>query len=193
MKVKLLVAILVICLVSGIGLGLLCNSIRKNTLNIESTISTFPKEGKLEVLSVSLEVNTSILKGETDDADYYYLYSTPVNGVYSIDLSEVEIDFIEGSNRVIIGIPTPEFTPYVNEEKGEKVFEDQKSLFSGSAQSGYQTFLEARSSSFDEMVKSMEDNQEFISMAKESAKNQITILASSMIPREYTINTYYLD
>ena len=138
MKIKLLIIILAICILMGIGAGVLFNSLRPE--KIESVVGSFPREGMLEVLSASVELNTSILKGEKKDADYFTLYSTPGTAVYSVDLGKIEIDCIEISKKVLIGIPTPDLRLYVDEDGGEKTFEYQKNRFTGSAQEGYETF-----------------------------------------------------
>ena len=170
----------------GIGAGVLFNSLRPE--KIESVVGSFPREGMLEVLSASVELNTSILKGEKTDAKYFTLYSTP-----GTDLGKIEIDCIEISKKVLIGIPTPDLRLYVDEDGGEKTFEYQKNSFTGSAQEGYETFIESRAVSYDDMLASIQNNQELMDMAKESAKTQVTNLSLSMLPNDYSVNIYFLD
>ena len=175
----------------GIGAGVLFNSVRPE--KIESVVGSFPREGLLEVLSASVELNTSILKGEKTDANYFTLYSTPGTAVYSVDLGKIEIDCIEISKKVLIGIPTPDLRLYVEEDGGEKTFEYQKNSYTGSAQKGYETFIESRAVSYDDMLSSIQNNQELMDMAKESAKTQVTNLSLSMLPNDYSVNIYFLD
>ena len=58
-----------------------------------------------------------------------------------------------------------------------KTFEYQKNSYTGSAQKGYETFIESRAVSYDDMLASIQNNQELMDMAKESAKTQVTNLS----------------
>ena len=193
MKIKLLIFVLLACVVIGVGAGFLFNALRPVEVDLESVIGSFPKEGRLEILSAAVEINTSILKGEKNDADYFYVYSTPGTAVYSVDLSEIEIDYVENSKKVLIGIPTPDFSLYIDESDGETVYEYQKYSFSGSAQDGYESYINSRVVSYNDMVESMKDNRELMDMAKESAKTQVTNLTLAMIPNDFNVFTYFLD
>ena len=193
MRLKIIVIILLAYLVVGIVAGGIFNSIKKESFDVKTVMDTFPREGRLEVLSASVEINTSILKGEKNNADYFYIYTSPGTAIYSVDLSKIEIDYIIDSNKVLIGIPNPDFVLYVNEEDGEKVFEYQKHNWTGTAEDGYNTFIETKTVSYNDMVEAMNNNQELIEMAKESAKSQITNISKSMLPDNCTINTYFLD
>lgn len=193
MKTRLLLVFLLICIFVGIGSGLLYNLLKPEKIDVRSMIGSFPKEGRLEVLSASVEINTSILKGEKNDTDYFSIYSTPGTAVYSVDLEEIQIDFLETNNKILIGIPTPDFVLYIAEDDGEKVFEFQKHSYTGNAQSGYESFIESRSISYNNAVKSIKNNRELTDMAKESAKTQVTNLTLSMTPNGYNVTTYFLE
>lgn len=92
-------------------------------------------EEKLQVLFVDLDLSDIYQQGK----NYAVLYSKEGEGVFTVDLSGVKADNVEG--RIVISIPVPEFELYPNDSKVEILDEYQAPLFNGATKDGYTGYL----------------------------------------------------
>lgn len=133
------------------------------------------KVKNLEVLVSSVKINDMHTIGE--DEKYAALYMIKGEVVFSVDLSRADVKL--QNNRLVITLPLPTGELYIDESQTEKVAEYQKYYFTGSAEDGFDAYLNTMEKLQKKTVKELESYNVLLEAAKESAKKQVTQLATS--------------
>ena len=121
---------------AGAATGL---SAEDTTVTISSKMA---QTGKLQVLLVDLKLSDLFTEG-TNPIDggpkYAALFVLRGEGVFTVDLAQSEVSAQPGSDRIIIKIPSPEFTHYLDDSSIETLatYPKKWKLFDGSTAKGY--------------------------------------------------------
>ncbi len=191
-----LAIILGLSIVAGIFIGRDVNSKNTDTSAITTSVTEVKQIGKLEVMTASVQVNRQIFISKKDNVQYASLYTVPGTAVYTVDLSNLEIDCVgsteDGGYKLLVGIPALETTLMVREDELEKLDEYQKGSFTGSAKEGYEKYLTITKESVAAVEKEISNADGLLSMAKESAKTQIQMLIDSLSIEQCETVLYFL-
>lgn len=195
-KSIVIILILGLSIVSGIFIGRYVNSKNTDTSAVEIDVTEVKQIGKLEVMTASVQVNRQIFISKKDNVQYASLYTVPGTAVYTVDLSNLEIDCVgsseNGGYKLLVGIPPLESTLMVREDELEKLDEYQKGSFTGSAKEGYEKYLTITKESVSAVEKEISNADGLLSMAKESAKTQIQMLIDSLSVEQCETVLYFL-
>lgn len=193
---KVVVIILVLSIPVGICIGRYDNLKNNDTSAITTSVTEIRQIGKLEVMTASVQVNRQIFISKKDNVQYASLYTVPGTAVYTVDLSNLEIDCVgspeNGDCKLLVGIPALESTLMVREDELEKLDEYQKGTFTGSAKDGYEKYLTITKESVEAVEKEISNADGLLSMAKESAKTQIQMLIDSLSIEQCETVLYFL-
>lgn len=145
--------------------------------DIESEIENSVQEiGKLEVLVAGFSVQNFHEIGD----EYASLEILKGNAVYSIDLATATTSYSRDGSEVTIKLDEPEIDLFINENETKQLAEYQKYPWSGSAEDGYKAYLNSRANSYEEIKGTMENYDQLLKSAKESAIKEVTRLADAV-------------
>lgn len=130
--------------------------------------------GKLEVLVASVKLNN--LHKLADD--YSALYLLRGDAVFSIDLANAKIEERQGALYITLQQPSVELI--VTESDVEKVAEWQKQYFTGSAEIGFDAYLNTMAKVTEASEDTISNYDSLMNSARESAKKQVTQLANAV-------------
>ena len=138
------------------------------------------KEAALEVL----EINTSYLYADEENAakNLTIWYKIPGIGTFTVDLQMAE--FIVDSERqhVLVKAPQPSITQFREEHPEELEYRDDRFVINGSIKEGEEIARKMLYQGHVEMMKSLEENKEYLEAAKASAQKLITNIIRSLNP-----------
>ena len=153
---------------------------RSAGLSAEDTSAEIATElqqtAELEVLVASVKLKDFHTIG--DDINYAALYLVNGNVVFTVDLSQADIEPIE--NGLHVTLPSPKGTLYLDESSVKKVAEYQKKFFNGSAEDGFDAYLNTMKHMQEASEETLNNYDTLISAAKESAKKQVLLLAQGV-------------
>lgn len=129
----------------------------------------------LEVLVASVKINDYHSIGK--DIDYAALYLLKGDVVFSVDLSQAEIETEENGLRITLPVPKGEL--YIDQSQVEKVAEYQKYFFSGSAEDGFDAYLNSMQRVCEASAETLDNYDALIEAAKASAVKQVEQLVRS--------------
>lgn len=137
---------------------------------------------KLDVLVASVKLSDIHTIGK--NIDYAALYLVKGEVVFSVDFSKV---IIKGNT---ITLPKPEGELFIDQSTVEKVSEYQRKLFNGSAEDGFDAYLNSMKKIQMTTTETLDNYDALLEAAKESAKKQIESIACSVSvnSKEYTIS-----
>ena len=138
----------------------------------------------LEVLVASVKINDFHSIGE--NVEYAALYLLKGDVVFSVDLSQADI--VVRENGIQITLPLPHGELYIDQSQVEKVAEYQKHFFSGSAEDGFDAYLNSMVKVYEASAETLDNYAVLIEAAKKSAEKQIRQLALSV-----AINTHQIS
>ncbi|GEM_PF-6110280 len=193
--IKIKIIVVVVLFVIGAILGYGISSIKTEPTEIKSSITSLRETGKLEVMSASVNINRKLFITKDDTNEYAAIYNVPGTAVYTVDLSKLEIDYVKSDNgkyKLIVGIPELEQSLNVKEDEAKKLDDYQKGNFTGSAKEGFEEYLTIVKESYDKAKKEISNSEGLISMAKESAKTQISLLIKSLNTENCEIVMYFI-
>lgn len=136
--------------------------------------NSFSEIGNLEVLEAGVKLKNVNTLGD----DYATLFLLKGVAIYSVNLKDAEINDID-SNTVEILLPAINVEIYIDESASEKLAEYQKHPWSGSAQDGFVEYMNTRAASDQSVKETMENYSTLTKAAKDSAINQIEIIAKA--------------
>ena len=136
-------------------------------------INEFEKIRKLEVLITSVKFTDMNQYG--DDVKYAALYLLKGNAVFTVDLSRVEIQFVDES--IVIKVPKPEVELHIENSQIQKVADYQKMFFNGSAEDGFDDYL----NSMDKIQKNAEEKISNYGTLEEIAEKEAERIITQMI------------
>lgn len=146
---------------------------------------------KLEVLVASVKISDFHTIGEEEKLKYAALYLLKGEVVFSVDLNQADI--VVRDNEVYITIPKPHGELYIDQSRVEKAAEYQRHYFSGSAEDGFDAFLNSMKKVTSTSVEELENYSVLLQAAQESAKKQVKQLASSVAVSTHTVNVDFKE
>ena len=147
------------------------------------------KMENLEVLVASVKINDYHSIGES--IDYAALYLLKGDVVFSVDLSQAEVEVRE--NGLFITLPMPKGELYIDQSQVEKVAEYQKYFFSGSAEDGFDAYLNSMQKVYEASAETLDNYDMLIAAAKDSAEKQVRQLALSVALNMHQANIEFKE
>ncbi len=153
---------------------------KKAGLSAEDTVAEVANKMRqienLQVLVASVKLRDFHSIG--DNVAYAALYLAKGDYVFTIDLSEAVIRI--GDNELIIELPNPEGTLYIDESSVNKIAEYQRKWFNGSAEDGYNAYLNTRKKLQEASEETLDNYEELFAAAKDAGEKQVTRLAQTV-------------
>lgn len=155
---------------------------------LEDIISS--EGNKLEVLVAGI----SLTDMHNVSDKYHALYILSADVVFTIDMNEVS-ESVSEDGKITIELPNPEFKSVPNENKTEKLAERTNKFFNGSTKDGYDAYINSLKVIDKESVEALENHEELMSMAKDSAESQIKslVIASNINVNESDIEISFKE
>lgn len=150
----------------------------------KSKIANEMKESSdLEVLVASIKLNDMHEVG----ADYAALYTMKGTVIFTVDMSQAKIT--EENGQINIYIPKPKGKVHIDEDRIKKVAEYQKYWFTGSAEIGFDAFLNTMRKVNESSAEALYNYAVLLQQAENSAEDHIKALckAVSVNPNEVNI------
>lgn len=147
------------------------------------------KVSNLEVLVASVKINDFHSIG--DNVEYAALYLLKGDVVFSVDLSQAEIEI--QNNDIQITLPRPHGELYIDQSQVEKVAEYQKHFFSGSAEDGFDAYLNSMEKVYEASAETLDNYDVLIQTAKASTEKQVRQLALSVTVNSPQINVEFKE
>lgn len=138
------------------------------------------KEAALEVL----EINTSYLYADAENAakNLTIWYKIPGTGTFTVDLQMAEFIIDSERQHVLVKAPLPSITQFREGHPEELEYRDDRFVFKGSIKEGEEIARKMLYQGHVEMMKSLEENKEYLEAAKASAQKLITNIIRSLNP-----------
>lgn len=149
----------------------------------------FRQISRLEVLAASVKLSNFHKVGE--NVKYAALYLVNGNVVFTVDLAQTEVR-AEGQT-LQIRIPQPECDLYIDDSSIEKAAEYQRKLFNGSAEDGYDIYLNSMKKLHQVSEDTLSNYNELLEAAKASAEKQVTALAQSASKSFRDVTVEFMD
>lgn len=149
--------------------------------------------GKLEVLTAGVQLENFHTIGEEDKRKYAALYLYKAKAIFSVDLARVQIIWDPEEKSIVINLPQPEIEVYFDETEEEKVAEYQKNYFNGSANDGFDAYLNSMSETAQDASKKLAENETLMNQARNAAILQVSLLANSICGNEYVIDVRFMQ
>lgn len=143
----------------------------------------------LEVLVASVKINDVHSIGE--NVDYAALYLLKGDVVFSVDLSQAEIE--EQGNGIQITLPLPHGKLHIDQSQIKKVAEYQKHFFSGRAEDGFDAYLNSMLRVYEASTETLDNYDVLIEAAKKSAEKQVRQLALSVAVNTHQVNVNFKE
>lgn len=135
--------------------------------------SSFHEIANLQVLVSSIKLNDYHKLEEK----YAALYLLKGDAVFTVDLSKAAIDVNENGEAWYIRLPQPEVMVYIDDRYTKKVAEYQRKFFNGSAEDGFNAYINSMSNLESKAKESIEEDGSLMKCARDSAEKQIKRLA----------------
>lgn len=133
---------------------------------------------KLEVLVASVKLSNFHTIGKEDNPNYAALYLVNGNVVFTVDLSVADISMQSDGLHMVL--PKPVGSLYLDDSSVEKVAEYQKKFFNGSAEDGFDAYLNTMAKIQEATEETLDNYDVLIASARSAAENQVTLLAKSV-------------
>lgn len=144
----------------------------------EEVANSIKELEKLEVLAASVKLYDVHSAGREGKNDYKALYLLKGEAVFTVDLSQAEIK--KEGNTLYIQLPLPEAELTINQEEIEKIAEYQRKFFNGSAEEGFDAYLNSMKKIDTATEETIANYDSMMISAKESAKKQVAQLVSNV-------------
>ena len=140
----------------------------------------------LEVLVASVKLSNCHKIGQ--NVDYAALYLVNGNLIFTVDLSQAVIQL--QSDKLEIILPKPTGQLHIDNSSIEKVAEYQRTFFTGSAEAGFDAYLNTMAKVQEASENEITNYDSLLTSARKAAEEQVTLLAKAVAPtdREITIN-----
>lgn len=147
-----------------------------NSDDMTVEISRTVKEvGNLEVLVANVEIPDYHEVGKK----YAALYLFRGSAVFSVDLMEASVSKT-ADGEVIILLPEPKAVVNINDSETELLAEYQRKFFNGSADDGFQAYLNSLRLIDQIALEKVSNYQMLMDMAKSSARKQVEMLSKNV-------------
>lgn len=164
---------------------------KKQGLSAEDTKAEISSQikhmGRLEVMAASVNLSNFHTIGEKNSHRYYAaLYLCKGSVVFTVDLNEAEITSDESGLH--IELSRPRGTLYIDNSTIEKAAEYQTKFFDGSAEDGYDAYLNGLKNIQEASTETLDNYEELLENAKDMAKERMVYLVSSASGSERDID-----
>ena len=122
---------------------------------------------KLEVLVSSFKLNDYHELGNK----YAALYLLKADAIFTVDLSKASFKDEEG--MIQVRVPQPEVAVSIDERYTEKAIESQRKFFNGSAEDGFNVYINSMSNLEENAENSIKSDENLMKSARDSAEKQI--------------------
>lgn len=143
---------------------------------------------KLEVLVASVKLKDVHTVGKED---YAALYLANGNVVFTVDMDKADITSNSGKLRILLPSPVGEL--YIDDSSIKKAAENQKHIFSGSAEDGFDAYLNTMKKVQEASDDTLSNYDVLLDSAKQAAKRQITLLAQAASSSYETITVEFKE
>lgn len=140
---------------------------------------------KLEILVASVKLSDVHKIGEK--VDYAALYIGKGEVVFSVDFSKAEVN----GNKILL--PLPEGELFIDQSTIEKVSEYQKKIFNGSAEDGFDAYLNSMKKIQTTTTETLNNYDTLMESAKESAVKQVESIANSLSTGAVTYSIDFIE
>lgn len=137
--------------------------------------TSLEQAGRLQVLVAGVKLANHHSVG----TDYSALYILKGSAVFTVDLKLAAVTE-SGNSGIDVLCPEPEAAVFIDEDETEKLAEYQRHRFAGSAEDGYQAYLNTMSASVEEVRESVENYDVLVEQAKAAAQTQVEALVRSV-------------
>lgn len=162
---------------------------KKIGLSAEDTESrvanTLSRVEKLEVLVASVKLSDCHKVGTAGDETYAALYLISGEVVVTVDLGKSKVDD-SGENLVII-LPEPEAELRLDQEKIERKASYIRTVFNGSAEDGYDAYLNSMAALSEKSTEELQNYESIIASAKAAAEKQVKELVGATTINEKNV------
>ena len=131
----------------------------------------------LEVLVASVKMSDFHAIGG-DNKAYAALYLANGNVVFTVDMSQAQIE--EGDDGLHILLPGPKGTLYIDDSSVEKVAEYQRKLFNGSAEDGFDAYLNTMRKMQQASEETLSNYDFLLNSARQSAERQVKLIVKAV-------------
>lgn len=160
-------------------------------LSAEDTIAevkgTMESIGKLEVFAADVTLEYPIKIGNA----YTGLYRSSGDAVFTVDLSNAEINCSEDGADIYIRIPSPDVELYQDQSNTQKLAEMQKFSLSVSAEDGMNAYLNSFEKIKENSEESISNYESLLRIAKDSAKKQVEQLTAALCAKSQRIRVEF--
>lgn len=146
---------------------------------------------QLEVLVASVKLKNIHKIGEENKEDYAALYIVNGQVIFTVDMGEAVIE--ESGDTLNVTLPVPEGKLVIDDRTIEKLDDYQKRFFSGSAEDGYDAYLNTMKELQKATADTLDNYDQLIDAAKEAATEQVTVLAQSVSLSDKKINITFME
>ena len=143
----------------------------------------FESVGKLEVLVAGVTLKNMHEVGTA----YSGLYVINGDAVFTVDLNQAEFFYSPDGTKIRMVIPAPELEIYINQNSTKKLAETQKFSWTATAEDGLQAYLNSMVKTQEKVESAITNYDSLVSMAKQSAREQILLLADAVCGEGVTI------
>lgn len=163
------------------------------------TISNKIKQNeKLQVLLIDLKLSDLFTEGAAPivgGPKYAALFLLRGTGVFTVDLAQSEVKPQFGSDGILIQIPSPEFTLYLDDSGIETLATYPKGwrLFDGSTAKGYTGWLNSRSQIDQRVQSELLGYDDLMASARASALKQVEQLAQSICGSRKSVTVQFFE
>lgn len=145
----------------------------------------------LEVLVSSVKLKDFHTVGRETDPTYAALYLANGTAVFTVDLSQAQIQAQNDTLHIIL--PQPVANLYIDESSIEKVADYQKRFFNGSAEDGFDAYLKSMVKIHQATEETLDNYDMLINSAKQAAERQVTLLAQSASTTPYSVSIEFAE
>lgn len=138
--------------------------------------NTLTEVCNLEVLVAGFKLNNYHQVGDK----YAALYLLKANAVFTVDLSQSNVNISDDNKTLFITLPQPDITVYFDENSIEKAEEYQRKFFNGNAEDGFDAYINSMENIESSARLSIQNDESFMQSARDSAEKQIRQIASGV-------------
>ena len=131
--------------------------------------------GQLDVLAANVDLTTYHEVGKK----YGALYLLRGSAVFSIDLSKAKITYNDRDGIISIVLPQPGVEVKIDPSETKRIAEWERKYFNGTDSEGAQAYLNSFGAFSSKSVDTIENYQDLLSLASESAKEQVKAFADA--------------
>jgi hypothetical protein len=150
---------------------------------------TMESVGKLEVLVARVKLKNINQLGLGDEYDNLTIVGA--DAVFTVDLSAAKISYGSNGQDVYISIGEPTLDLYVDLNSSETLLEVQKFSWTVTAEDGINACLNSMKKTVSNVKETMANYDTLMDMAKESAKEQVQLLTSTVCGNGVTVHVQF--